>query len=127
MRQVRRVILVIIVVSAFGFFGDQACGQMEPPTMEQCRADAQLWLEQSGFTTGYYYKLRQNLRALTVRQLVDRKQHMVDCRSVDPENTDSFLRVIDAYDLEIGERYGSFIVRNDLAGQFHKEDDAGLR
>lgn len=117
----------LIVITLFVVLVHGAFGQTELATGEQCRADAQLWLEESGWNTGYYYKVRQNLRSLTVRQLVERKQHMVNCSSVDRESTDSYLRVNDVYDLEIGERYANFIVRHELAGQFYKEDEAGFR
>ncbi len=122
-----RMIVGSLILAESFLLVHQANAQLSPPSIEQCRTDAQLWLEESGWKTGFYYKLRQNLRTLTVRQMVERKQHMVECYSVDRESAESFLMVTDAYDLEIGERYGNFIVRHDLAGQFYKEDEGGLR
>jgi hypothetical protein len=89
------------------------------PTVEQCRADQQLWLD----------KVENNsiVELVSYTELDDWALEMADCRSVDParhaeyDNTESEITFRQDIRLE------HFLRRHNLWGQFIAEDAQGKR
>jgi hypothetical protein len=119
-----RVILVIVACAL------QAGGQVEqPPTAEQCRAHADLWLAESNVYSGDFGKMRDSLSNLGMHQLILRCIEMNLCTNQyrDLAYFPKFQLIVTVYQSEQYLRQTNFLARHGLQAQFYAEDAAGVR
>jgi len=83
------VILLVFILFVFVYAaGYWAHGQTidRTPTLEQCRADVQVWTEQAHGAENDSEQIHARLRSLTVPQLLNRKIYLNDCWSIDRDD-----------------------------------------
>jgi len=127
--QALRVLLGIIIISAFVFFVEQSRGQEidRAPTLEQCKADVRAWFEQAHSANNDSEQIGANLESFTVPQLLNRKIYLNDCWSIDRGDSQRILGLGDLYGAEIIGRYRNFLKRRGLLKDFLLEDADGKR
>jgi hypothetical protein len=102
------------------------------PTVEQCRADANLWKAQleEYKKASETDRLDTTVSHLTIFQLGDRLNEMSQCVEVDqPWNDHSrdYLNLNDSYTDIVNHRYYRYLVRKHLMDDVFREDRQGLR
>lgn len=108
-------VAVLILASA-------AAAQQHAPTVEQCNADRAVW------HNDWINNPVRAFKNLSYKELVLRRDEMVDCAVVDknsPFNDYIFLPAV--FVAERAARADSFISRHGLDKQFLDEDAAGAR
>ena len=87
------------------------------PTVEQCQADARLWMSK------LEQPHEQGLADVSYSMLADWMHEMNDCESVDPDHSASYLEAGHATGFAMAIRQRNFIMRHQLWNQFLKEDE----
>ena len=113
------VALVFCTLTACCQFQEGGSAVRHAPTLDQCRADAALWV-------------KNDWHSLSMMKISEMQREIGDCEKVDPVETahDYFLRYIqidNAVMAEYTSRLQSFITRHQLYKQFADEDEAGKR
>jgi hypothetical protein len=104
------------------------------PTLEVCRADANLWDNQDDFqayknnrvkilTTG---RDETPVGKISTNELGERANEMRDCYE-ETSGSSIYFIVRDFYEGVIGDRYEDFLARHHLLEQFSREDKEGKR
>jgi hypothetical protein len=89
-----------------------------PPTVDQCRANMDAWIDQTS---------PEVMAKLSYREIMKRANEMSACEKIDPKNVNMYDTVSSTYDIELAARLADFIQRHGLIGQFQAEDAAGQR
>lgn len=93
--------------------------QDHAPTVEQCRADKNLWWDQ--------FDTREAVSKLSAKKINKRSDEMRDCAVVDEENQHSYLQLAGMFQMEYELRLLDFVTRHHLMAQFVAEDADGKR
>ncbi len=109
-------------------------GQEHATSIEQCRADLNLWRSQiTDYLNADTNRINNNVpnntevMKLTFTQLNARAYELGQCAVIDPDNEESYNDNAGAYNNARNDRYKFFVERHKLKKQMLAEDAAGRR
>jgi hypothetical protein len=130
----KNLLLALFFVSLALSASQRAVSQDHAPTVEQCRADRNLWssqmrdyLQAEGDRMKSGTPNHTEIMKLKLSQLLVRFTEMLHCEAVDPSEASEYYSVVEQLELAHEDRYMLFVQRHKLEAQLFQEDDAGLR
>jgi hypothetical protein len=103
----------------FGFISVNSIGAQElkhAPTVEQCRADQELWLSKLD---------AESILLIDFRELNDWSREMRQCMAVDQKFEDRYYNTVAEANFAKARRFANFLDRHNLYEQFLTEDAQG--
>jgi hypothetical protein len=106
--------LLLVMVTAFQLIHAQEV--KHAPTVEQCRADQELWLSKLD---------AESILLIDFRELNDWSREMRQCMGVDRKFEDRYYNTVAEANFAKARRFANFLDRHNLYEQFLTEDAQG--